>query len=521
MADFCGTGSGNISLPGDPNLNSSLLSARSARGGIMLTWTIPGVNPGAVSHTRVYRSTSSTFATAAVIANAGGFYYFDASVEETVGTQYFYWIQLVSVNNTLGDVIGPASAVMQPPLEDIINILTGAITSSALATSLKEEIAQITTVASALDTETQERLFGETVFSDLLQGLQAELADVDTLVRNEITTRTNADSALVAQVNTMLAKANDNAAAIQEESAVRADADSAIALQVSTLQATSQGQTASLQTLQQVVTGPEGLTAQYMVKTDVNGYVSGYGLYNDGTDSQFIIRADTFAVGLAGQSDAYPFIIGQINGETKIVLNAQTLIPDASITNAQIGNLISSDNYVPGVRGWGIFKNLFGDSYAEFNNIKARGDIQASSLTAGIVTAENIKGGAVTAMDSKRVSGLTVNANSEVYAYAFTPNIAAGLTGDILFNIFFAGQAQYASTNCGVNVYRINPGNPGYLEHSEAISVLNNFTQNGATSYVSRNVLPGTVYHVYLTNTWFEGQLIAGRTTGSFLLTLL
>ena len=50
-------------------------------------------------------------------------------------------------------------------------------------------------------------------------------------------------------------------------------------------------------------------------------------------------------------------------------------IGDGSITNAKIGNVIQSNNYVAGKSGWIINKNGF----AEFQNIKARGEIEATS----------------------------------------------------------------------------------------------------------------------------------------------
>lgn len=39
-----------------------------------------------------------------------------------------------------------------------------------------------------------------------------------------------------------------------------------------------------------------GAKGQYSVKIDSNGYVTGYGLYSDGSNSQFIVNADQFAV---------------------------------------------------------------------------------------------------------------------------------------------------------------------------------------------------------------------------------
>ena len=54
---------------------------------------------------------------------------------------------------------------------------------------------------------------------------------------------------------------------------------------------------AAVEQISGIVEGPNGLAAQYMVKTDVNGLVSGIGLYNDGNVSDFFVRADRFAVG--------------------------------------------------------------------------------------------------------------------------------------------------------------------------------------------------------------------------------
>lgn len=52
-------------------------------------------------------------------------------------------------------------------------------------------------------------------------------------------------------------------------------------------------------------------------------------------------------------------------------------IEDGSITNAKIGNVIQSNNYVAGKAGWIINKN----GYAEFDNAKFRGEIKATKGT--------------------------------------------------------------------------------------------------------------------------------------------
>ncbi|MBG2873931.1 DUF1983 domain-containing protein, partial [Proteus mirabilis] len=72
-----------------------------------------------------------------------------------------------------------------------------------------------------------------------------------------------------------------------------------------------------------------------------------------------------------------------VNGKMELFMAAKNgqlfirdlFIEDGSITNAKIGNVIQSNNYVAGKPGWIINKNGF----AEFQNIKARGEIEATS----------------------------------------------------------------------------------------------------------------------------------------------
>ncbi|HEK2801274.1 TPA: DUF1983 domain-containing protein [Proteus mirabilis] len=72
-----------------------------------------------------------------------------------------------------------------------------------------------------------------------------------------------------------------------------------------------------------------------------------------------------------------------VNGKMELFMYAKNgqlfirdlFIEDGSITNAKIGNVIQSNNYLNGRPGWIINKNGF----AEFQNIKARGEIEATS----------------------------------------------------------------------------------------------------------------------------------------------
>ncbi|MDP2346711.1 MAG: hypothetical protein Q8N34_03185 [Gammaproteobacteria bacterium] len=91
----------------------------------------------------------------------------------------------------------------------------------------------------------------------------------------------------------------------------------------------------------------DGLAAEYYVKTDVNGYVAGFGIYNEGPGaSGFLVNADYFAVGKFGHDEQIPFIIGPVDGVTRIALNAATFIPDVTITNAKIHTVAAEKLFV-------------------------------------------------------------------------------------------------------------------------------------------------------------------------------
>lgn len=83
---------------------------------------------------------------------------------------------------------------------------------------------------------------------------------------------------------------------------------------------------------QQVVV--QGLSAQYTIKTDVNGYVAGFGAYNDGTTADFAVLADRFWIAQPGKpaSAIKPFMV--VDGRTYI---DSAFIREASIQEGQLG----------------------------------------------------------------------------------------------------------------------------------------------------------------------------------------
>lgn len=205
------------------------------------------------------------------------------------------------------------------------------------------------------------------------------------------------------------------AARIKSEATTRANADNAISSIVDQVSATVDGNTAAIQTEATTRANQTGqLFAQYTVKLDVGGKVSGYGLASSSASSTFAIRADRFYIaapaGVGGVNDVVPFAVQA----TPTMTPAGELLPagvyidaayvrnlevalgrfqNAFITNAMVvslsasrltsgvisvGNYIQSSNYVPGVQGW----RISGDGFIEVDAAWIRGTIKATQIDA-------------------------------------------------------------------------------------------------------------------------------------------
>lgn len=334
--NVCGTGGWNGPLPGDPD-NNSVLSASPAFGGIDVSWSYPGTNPEAVAHVILWRGITSEFAAAIQHRIVTGNYFYDRT---TVGETYYYWIQIVSVHGTVGDPIGPASATARALIQDLIEQLTQKIDSGVLATSLRNELDQISVLNENLLNEILDRQTGETSFAEALEAVNAGVAEALTFIQTEINSRVSANEAFAESLDFLAVTLGDNVAAV-----------------VTTTSAW----------IEEVDGKVTDIGALYTAKVTVNGLIGGFGIYNDGTEVEAGFDVDTFWVGRTNADKRKPFII--VGGETFIdqaVINKLTFskltdelgsfvveggkikadylkvatasIEDAAITNAKIGN---------------------------------------------------------------------------------------------------------------------------------------------------------------------------------------
>lgn len=307
----CGTGGGNFPKPGDPDSNV-ILKATPAFGGIDVEWTYPNLNPHAVAHTILYRSTSGDVNSAVRHAVVSGNFFYDKSTSPTL-VEYFYWIQIVSVNGTYSEMIGPASATAKPTIEQMIELLTGQIDAGVLAQSLKTEIGKIQLNKLAIDRELLALAENDDALGAAYNEVVAFTENTRALLQQETLARADANSAFATRIDTLYANIHDVVAAVQVETDARVTADRSLASQITTTQSQLGDQIASVQTgMQTKIDTVNGkvteIGALYTAKVDVNGLIGGFGVYNDGKIVEAGFDVDRFWIGRT-TNKRKPFII--------------------------------------------------------------------------------------------------------------------------------------------------------------------------------------------------------------------
>jgi len=180
--------------------------------------------------------------------------------------------------------------------------------ATARATADSAVASQVTLLASstganvaAIQVEQSTRTTADSAVASQVTVLASSTGANTAAIQVEQSTRTTADSAVASQVNYIASATGSNTAALQVEQSTRTAENSAAASSITTLSATVGGHTSSIQQEINTRASQTGdLFAQYSVKIDQNGYVSGFGLSSESvsgvTKSAMMIRADRFAV---------------------------------------------------------------------------------------------------------------------------------------------------------------------------------------------------------------------------------
>ncbi|MEX9802279.1 phage tail tip fiber protein [Proteus terrae] len=187
--------------------------------------------------------------------------------------------------------------------------------------------------------------------------------------------RTEMDKAQADIVSNSTAISNTNKAFAENKTQVQAKFDEQEGMIQEKMQATFK------QSGDGIVTHSINITIVHNnVKYNAAGQVISAQVKNGKLESFFGYNANNFAWYNPANGKMELFMYAK-NGQFFV---RDLFIEDGSITNAKIGNVIQSNNYLNGRPSWIINKNGF----AEFQNIKARGEIDATSGKLENVTIE-------------------------------------------------------------------------------------------------------------------------------------
>lgn len=459
----CGTGGWTGPKPGDPD-NNVLLSAVPAFGGIDVSWTYPSTNPWAVAHVLLYRAYSSNFIGAVQIAVVAGNRYYDPTVNATPVAQY-YWIQVVTINGTVNDLVGPVVATARPRISELVEILSGQIEESALGVALRTEVQKITLTRAELVTEISNRIAGNTALMNVLSQLEQGVIASANLINSETIQRTAGQSALATQLNTQASLNASNAAAILTESTTRVTEDAALTANVVKAFSVSGANGAA-------IVGTDLTKVGYSGKPDNSFY--------DGNGSTVVYSAVTYSDALYPQYKA---------DRTRIIDKL-----GVTLWNAMPGNVSNQLVWYAGLPlATAVKKVGIDDGTGVLQTIEQRATAQ--KLTNGVLesqyTVKIDSGGTVsgfglasTAKDGAVTSKFIVNADSFsisrplTFSQSSTP--AATATGQTWFNT--VDKKIYKATRTGTTGWVIYaPSSPFIVDTTSGEVIINDAIINKLT----------------------------------------
>ena len=398
---------------------------------------------------------ATTYALDAIVSYNGGLYQAKGATTGNLPTNTTYWAKIGDYAS-LGDAVAGHAAILSDHETRVANTETGLAAEvsdrSTLATQVRGGYAgtDVTALTTGLIySERQARSTADATEVTARQALSTKmvgaidptgktLANVTSgLIFDERTTRSTETGALATRASALEASVNNattglaTKASVTQVATAKAEAIAASASVTDTISARlDTGDFAAVQIQSSAsASAVTGLQAQYTVKLDVDGKVSGFGLASTGptgAGSTFEIRADKFVLAApTGSAAGYvPFTVlatPQVIGGVPFgagVYAQNAFIQDAQITNAKIANLAVDDakistmsatkitagelqvgsymqsaGYTPGLFGWRIDSN----GYAEFSDGVFRGTVYATSgVFTGEITGSTITGSVIT-----------------------------------------------------------------------------------------------------------------------------
>lgn len=272
-------------------------------------------------------------------------------------TTWRLWIKWETIDGVLGQPAGGTNGLAVTTGQDVsllLEALTGELTEAQLYSTLGARINLIDVGPNALTTR--------------MSSAESSITSIQSVNATQAT-----------QITNLTTSVGNNTTAIQTEATTRANVDT-------------------------------GLLAQYTVKADVNGYVSGFGLAstanNAAPTSTFAVRADSFYIANPagpGVAPAMPFIvrttattIGGVSVPVGVYIT-DAFIQNGTISNAKIANAAIDDAKIANLSASKITAGTIDADRLDANTITSKVlSVDWAKITNASITSAQIANGAIT-----------------------------------------------------------------------------------------------------------------------------
>ena len=426
---------------------------------------------------------------------------------------------------------------------------TRADATSALSAASQTLVAAAGANSAGLAVEAQTRADANAATSALVTTLSAGVGASQAALQSEAVTRATQDSAQASLTSLLVAQTGSNTAAILAEQVTRADAQTSLASQLTTVSATTGSNTVAIQQEAIVRASQTGeLFAEYTVKIDAGGRVSGFGL---ASDIDIDVNWTAFATGLtnaltAGTADETLMNesvglrkLGDINNDGSVTAADQTIAAkyaanpdDATITTAQrtyieallrprlLADTVKYSSYLKTTKTWVVnwsavaagmtgvatgvepgatlFTEAFGSR--RLGDIDADGDVDADDATIATKYGTNPNDATITAAQKTYIEGtLQPKLLSDTAKYGayltFTPTSKFMVRADQFSVVPPNDYVQETTPNVGVSA-----GKTWYKP-----STRKNYRYDGATWVLYTPIVP---FVVQATPTTLNGKTV-------------
>ncbi len=264
----------------------------------------------------------------------------------------------IGLNRQIGDYTDQIRKITPGMISQVINDLQAQIMESKLFHDLGLRVdlidkpggifERLGTAETVLNQEVLQRIEGDTGLSTRIDQMGTRVGTAEAAISTETTQRVNADNAIQQTISTQYAAVNNNLSLLQTSQTTTANNVAALTTTMQQVQAQVGANAVAIQQETQARAAADGtLYAQWTLRVDVAGRVSGFGLASDANVSDFIVRADRFSIASPSTQDGIqprmPFIATTtaqyVNGRyvPPGVYMREAFIENGTITAAKIG----------------------------------------------------------------------------------------------------------------------------------------------------------------------------------------